>query len=153
MVWLYGGSIAAVTGGISEIIALVRYIDAKTVLATETDNATTLSAKGAAAETLKDAMEVDMIHAGVKEVMAGIFAIEHGAMWMKGQIHMLINSGAITEEQAMEMWGGDKKGEGKDESDWEEYEEKPELEEESAEESAEEEAEDDFAGFFGLYTA
>merc|ERR1712146_449366 len=75
MVWLYGGSIAAVTGGIAEIIALVRYIDAKTVLATETSNATTLSAKGAAAETLKDAMEVDMIHAGVKEVMAGIFAL------------------------------------------------------------------------------
>jgi hypothetical protein len=159
MVWLYGGSIAAVTGGIAEIIALVRYVDAKVVLAMETDNATALTNKATAADTLIKAMELDMIHAGVKEVASAIMALEHGAMWFKGQVHMLINSGALTEAEAMEMWGGDDK---KDESDWEDYEkeehmemeEKPEMEEESAEESAEEEpAVDDFADFFGLYTA
>lgn len=160
MVWMYGGSIAAVTGGIAEIIALVRYVDAKVVLAMETDNATALTDKATAAETLIKAMELDMIHAGVKEVASGIMAIEHGAMWFKGQIHMLINSGALTEAEAMEMWGGDKK----DESDWEEYDEMKEMEEkpeemgeeepaEESEESAAEESEDDFSGFFGLYTA
>ena len=160
MVWIQGGMAMGLLMLITDIMVMVRWAQAQGKL--KSGSGTALDTTAQAAYSLIVAIEDDMKWMAIEELSSFMMAVQHAGMWLIGQIHIMINAGVYTEEEAMEMWGDDedmkKEGkmeehheghEGKDEDmekegDWEE------MEKEDVEEDKEEEAADE--DFFGGFT-
>ena len=159
MVWIQGGMAMGLLMLITDIMVMVKWAQAKGKMKSGSGTALDTTAQYAAA--LIVGLETDMMWMAIEELSSFMMAVQHAGMWLIGQIHIMINAGVYTEEEAMEMWGDEdmkKEGkmeehheghEGKDEDmekegDWEE------MEKEDVEEDAEPESNEDFFGGFDL---